>query len=242
MLNALDASNNFQFNITAAQILGLNNAIYCSELINVYQKAKKKKRLYDDFFVLNRAYVAHRTTLSVDAQYECDSALSKVGVVEVSKDSPDKLRFNYDAFAQIVTGEDCNFIKEIASKARKPSASDVKEAKKRKIVEALKAKVSSGNASIDEALRHWVEVTCEKTYMSCDTVMDFQKVLMQYSKVDVSKAMRVVEIATSQAWTSCTQAIASYEKEQEVLSKSLGQPRVSRIRRGSSVNLSDEVY
>ena len=242
MLNALDSSNNFQFNIIAAQILGLSNAIYCSELIAIYQKAKKKKKLYGEFFDLNRSYVARMTTLSIDAQYECDSALKKVGVVEISDDSPDRVKFNYERFAQIVTGEDNSFIKDISKKARTPSAGEVKEAKKKRIVEALQNKVSTGNASIDFALRHWIEVTCEKTYMSCDTVTDFQKVLMQYSKVDVKKALRVVEIATSQAWTSCTQAIASYEKELEVLSKALSQPRVSNIRRGSRMNLSDDVY
>ena len=78
--------------------------------------------------------------------------------------------------------------------------------------------------------------------MSCDTVLDFQKVLMQYAKVDVKKALRVIEIATSQAWTSCTQAIASYEKEQEVLFKALNQPRVSKIKRGSEKTLGDKVF
>ena len=242
MLNALDASNYFQFNITAAQILGLANAIYCSELIGIYQKAKKKKKLHNDFFDLNRSYVAHRTTLDLHAQYECDALLSKVGILEVSKDSPDRLKFNYEAFAQIVTGEDNTFLREISKKARTLTPVDAKEAKKKRILEALQSKVSSGNALVDQALRHWIEVTSEKTYMSNDTVLDFQRLLMQYAKVDVKKALRVVEIATSQAWTSCTQAISSFEREQEVMSKALTQPRVSTIRKGSRNSLDEEVY
>ena len=242
MLNALDASNYFQFNISAAQILGLYNAIYCSELINIYQKAKKKKKMFGDYFIVNRNYIAHKTTLDVETQYACDSSLKKVGIVDISKDNPDMIKLDYEKFVQIITEEDYKYLKEVSKKARTITPSDAKEAKKKKIVEALQDKIDSGNADVDVALRHWVEVTCEKTFMSCDTVMDFQKVLMQYSKVDIKKALRIVEIATSQAWTSCTQAISSYEKEQEVLTKVNNQPRVTNIRRGSSKNLSDEIY
>lgn len=242
MLNALDASNNIQFNISAAQILGLHNAIYCSELINIYNKAKKKKKLYEEFFILNRPYVAHRTTLDINTQYECDAALKKIGVVDVNKDNPDMVRFNYDKFAQIIAGDDTKFLNDIAKKAKTSSPSEVKEAKKKKVIEMLQEKVNSGNANVDIALRHWIEVTCEKVYMSTDTIMDFQKVLMQYAKSDLKKAMRVVEIATAQAWTSCVQAIASYEREQEVLMRALNQPRVTHIRKGTQKTLSDEVY
>lgn len=242
MLNALDASNYFQFNISAAQVLGLNNAVYCSELINIEQKAKKKKKIYDGYMLLNRSYIAHRTTLNTTTQYECDASLKKIGLVVIKEDNPDMVQFNYELFVQIVTGEDSKWLKEISKKARTITSSDTKEAKKKKIIEALKNKVDSGNVNIDVALRHWIEVVCERDYMSCDTVLDFQKVLMQYAKVDVKKALRVIEIATSQAWTSCTQAIASYEKEQEVLFKALNQPRVSKIKRGSEKTLGDKVF
>lgn len=242
MLNALDSSNYFQFNISAAQILGLNNAIYCSELINIYQKAEKKKKLYDDFFLVNRNYVTKRTTLNLNAQYECDASLSKVGIIIIAKNNQDMLKLDYEKFVQIITGEDTNYLKEVAKKARTITPSDSKEAKAKRILKALQERVNSGNADVDVALRHWIEVTFEKTSMSCETVEDFQKLLIQYCKVDIKKALRIIEIATSQAWTSCTQAIASYEKEQEVLTKVNNLPRVSNIKRGSLKNLSDEIY
>lgn len=242
MLNALDSSNYFQFNISAAHILGLNNAIYCSEIIAIYQKAKKKRKIYDEFFDVDRNYIVNRTTLSIQTQYECDSSLKKVGIIEIDEKSPDRIKLDYQKFIQIVTEEDCKFLNEISKKARTKDASEVKEAKKKRIINSLQEKVNSGNIHIDEALKKWIEITCEKSYMSCETVLDFQKVLMQYSKVDVKKALRIVEIATSQAWTSCTQAILSYEKEQEVLSKVLNQPRVTNIRKSSLTNLSDEIF
>lgn len=242
MLNALDSSNFFQFNITAAQILGLNNAIYCSELINISQKASRKGRVSNGFFMLDRDYIAHRTTLDLETQYLCDASLSKVGIVEVSRESHDSVRLDYGRFVQVVTGEDYRTLGEIARKARSVTPADTREAKARKTLRNLQARVNSGNADIDVALRHWIEVTCEKSFMSGDTVDDFQKVLMQYAGVDMKKAMRIVEIATSQAWTSCTKAIASYEREQEALSRANSLPRVSNIRKGSPGNLSDEVY
>lgn len=242
MLIAIDSSNYFQFNISAAQILGLNNAIYCSELINIYQKAEKKKKLYEGFFIINRNYVTKRTTLNLTTQYECDASLSKVGIVVVSKDNPDMIKLDYEKFVQIVTEEDSNYLKEVAKKARTITHSDSKEAKAKRILKALQEKVNSGNTNVDVALKHWIEVTFEKATMSCETVEDFQKLLMQYCKVDIKKALRIIEIATSQAWISCTQAIASFEKEQEVLNKTNNLPRVSSIKRGSLKNLSDKVY
>lgn len=242
MLNNLDSSNNFQFSIPAAQVLGLSNAIYCSMLASIQSKAERKRKIYDGYFFVNRPYVTNKTTLTMEEQYECDAALAKVGVVRIDGKNPDKLLFDYERFAQVVTGDDGRFLKEIAKKARRSSPSEVREAKKLKTIEVLQNKVSSGNANVDLALRHWIEVTCEKAFMSPDTVLDFQKVLMQYAGVDVRKALRVVEIATSQAWTSITQAISSYEKEKEVLSKAISQPRVSSIKRGSQSSLSNEVY
>ena len=126
MLNALDASNYFQFNISAAQYLGLNNAIYCSELINILQKATKKKKLVDGYIVLNRNYIAHRTTLDVETQYVCDASLKKVGIVTISKENPDKIKLNYERFVEIITGEDSNYLKEIGKKIRTSSQSDAK--------------------------------------------------------------------------------------------------------------------
>ena len=242
MLNALDASNYFQFNISAAQILGLFNAIYCSEIINIYQKAEKKKKLYDGFFIVKRDYITKRTTLDLTVQYECDAALQKVGIIKISKDNPDMINLDYEKFVQIVTNEDYKSLKEISKKARILTPSDVKEAKKKKIKENLQAKVCTGNGMLDEALRNWIDVTFEKTVISNATVIDFQNVLMQYIKVDVKKGLRIIEIATAQAWTSCVQAIESYEKEQEVLTKVRNQPRVTNIKRGSVKNLSEEVY
>lgn len=242
MLKALDSSNYFQFNITAAQILGLNNAIYCSELINIYQKAEKKKKLFNNYFIVKRDYIAKRTTLNSTSQYECDASLKKIGIIKVSKENPDMIKFDYDKFVQIITGEDDASLKEISKMVRKLTTHEIKEAKQKSKKEDLHEFVASGNALIDEKLRNWIDVTCEKTFMSKETILDFQKVLMQYIKVDVKKGLRIVEIATSQAWTSCVQAIASYEKEQEVLTKAMNQPRVTNIKRSSIKNLSDEVF
>lgn len=242
MLNALDSSNYFQYNISAAHILGLTNAIYCSMIINIYQKAKNKKKIYDEFFDVDRNYITSKTTLDLNTQYECDSSLKKIGIIDVDSNSIDRIKLNYSKFLQIITNEDCSFLKEVSKKARTKNPSEVKETKKKRIVKALQEKINSGNGTIDEALHNWVRVVCEKTFMSCETVEDFQKVLMQYAKSDLKKALRIVEIATSQAWTSCVYAISSFEKEQEVLSRSINQPRVTNIRRGSNNSLSKETY
>lgn len=231
------------FNVTIAHIIGLVNAVYCSEILDIYNKARKKKKLDDDnFFVLNRDYIKARTSIKVDEQYLCDASLSKVGLVETSTNNPDKIRFDVTRFMQIIAEEDSKVLNQIYKKVTlAKNDKDSKALKKEKLKAQLKDAVSVENLKIANALKEWIDVVFESKNMIPETVQDFQTTLMNYAKTDVEKALRIITIAKVQTWTNCVYAIESYEKEQKVLSNSTS-TRTTSFKVASSNNLSDKKY
>lgn len=214
-IDALSPENYVSFNITAANIFGLKSAVYCSEVLGIYQKAERKNRLLaGGFMKVNRDYVKRMTSLSFEEQYECDAALSKVGIVSRSDADPDVIKVDFATFASIVTNGDIKELDDIAKKA-KPQKADAAEAKKRKLEAKVKSAISTDNVMIANALSKWVSVilASDRAYATEDTVRDFQRVLMKFAGTDVEKALAVIGIATAQTWTSCTWAISAYEKE-----------------------------
>lgn len=216
----LDAQNHILVSIDAIKILGLTNAVYCSELISVSAKARRKKKEQDGYFNLDRNYIRRRTSIKPEEQYKCDSALKKVGIIDFNVDNPNYIKFNLDVYAQTITNDDCKFLDKVAKKAKITSNAETKEITKARIIEALQKVVVEDNAEIAEALKHWIEVNVVvDSKVTTDTVTNFQKVLMDYTKSDVKKALRIIEIATAQKWLNPVYAIESYEKEQNLLAK-----------------------
>jgi hypothetical protein len=215
LIDALNTSNYLSFNITAANILGLKNAVYCSVVFNIYQKAERKNKLLDNKFMkVSRDYVKHMTSLSFEEQYECDKSLSRVGIITLNDSDPDLIKADFATFASIITDGDIKVLADIAKKA-KPQKTDSAEAKKKKAETKIKSAICRDNIKIANALDRWVDAISmsDKVYVSEDTVKDFQRVLMKFAGTDVEKALAVIEIATAQTWTSCTWAISAYEKE-----------------------------
>ena len=48
LIDILNSSNYIMVNMDAIRIFGLNTAVYCAELLNIYKKAVSKKKLYND--------------------------------------------------------------------------------------------------------------------------------------------------------------------------------------------------
>ena len=62
LIDLLCTDNYVSFNINIAKVMGLNYAIYISELLNISNKATAKKKLLDGKFKVDRDYIANRTT------------------------------------------------------------------------------------------------------------------------------------------------------------------------------------
>ncbi len=230
------------FNVTIAHIIGLVNAVYCSELLDIYSKAKRKNTIDSNgFFPLNRNYVKIKTSIAIDEQYVCDASLSKVDLVKTSKDNPDVIKFDVEQFMRIIAEEDSKVLSQIHKKiVFSKNDGESKELKRMKIKDNLLKVVSYDDAKVVIALKEWVEHLFESDKISSDTIREFQTTLKNYAKTNTTIALKLITIAKAQCFTSCVDAIKQYEQEQEVLkSKRI---RTTNFKVATSDNLSDKKY
>lgn len=239
LVDALNSSNYLSFNITAAHNIGLENAVYCSELLSIYNKAKKKGRLDGEYFMVDRKYIESRTTLDCERQMACDAFLKKIGVLDVDDVQPNLIKFDSVAFAKVITSDDKSFLKSIAKEANpSKSAKNAKIAKMKSIASALKKSISVDDDGLRKSLERWVDVMVDTNKMTKESVVQFQFSLSKYAKNDVALSKKIVDVAIAQKYSNCIWAIESYERERK-MSNSV---RRTNINVATDSNLSDKVY
>ena len=244
LIDVISSSSYLTFNVNVAHVIGLVNAVYCAELLDIYNKARKKKKLDDNnYFIVNRDYVKNRTSIKLDEQYLCDASLSKIGLVITSKENPDKICFDVEQFLKIIAEEDSKTLDTITKKILLPkNKQDAKELRREKKKLELKAAIDVDNVKLTQALNSWIDVVFESKNMIVDTVKDFQKTLMSYCCGDVNKAIEIVNIARLQTWTNCVWAIENYEKAQALLSKDKTKVKTTKPKIASNTNLSNKKF
>lgn len=219
LVDVLSSDNYLYVNVGAIKILGLNNAIYCSELLRIYRKASRKNRIdANGFFKVDRTYLKSRTSLTTSEQIECENNLSKVKLIEISKESLDTIKFDDKMYMSIVSQEDAKFLTDISKKLKTKKSSADREVKKERIITALKNNITLMDDDIHLALENWIDVMFAnpKVVMTKATVAEFENALVDYCKTDKQKTLRLIEIATSQGWKNCLWAIKTYEQEQTI--------------------------
>ena len=117
LIELLNPNNYISYNIKTAQIFGLNTAVYMTELLNIFEKARNKDKLVDkEYFKLDRKYVFIRTTLSIEEQLRIDSKLTQVGILFKHQDNPDIIKVDTKMYASIITSEDVTLIDNLSKK------------------------------------------------------------------------------------------------------------------------------
>ena len=243
LVDVLSSDNYLYVNVGAVKILGLNNAIYCSELLRIYRKATKKKKIDDKgFFKVDRTYLKSRTSLSFEEQVECESSLSRINLVTINKDYLDTIKFDDKLYMSIITQEDSKFLNELAKKVR-TSKQTAKEVKRDRIILALKDNISNADEDIHTALEKWIDTLFinSKVLMTKETIAEFENSLVSYCGTDKKKALRLIEIATSQSWKNCLWEIKAYEQEQSLSKKNLNK-RLSTSNVASNDDVGDIVF
>lgn len=243
LVDILSSDNYLYVNVGAVKILGLNNAIYCSELLRIIRKASRKKKIDEKgFFKVDRTYLKSRTSLTTQEQIDCENNLSKVKLIEISKNDLDTIRFDDEMYMAIVAQEDTRFLNEVVKKLKTTKSNADKTIKKERVITALKSNISIADKDIHDAVEKWIDVLVEsKILITKETVAEFENTLVNYCKTDKQKTLRLVEIATSQGWKNCVWAINVYEQEQAVAKKSK-MKRVSANNVASASDISDTVF
>lgn len=213
LIDLLNTDNYVSYNVKIAEALGLNAAVYITELININNKAYLKEKLDSEgFFTVDRKYVTKRTTLDATMQRDLDKALVKLQVLEVSSVVKDKIKLDLGALAQLITGTDVKKLSEIADVVA--IKSDKKKTQKEKIVDSLKANILETNEELRAAYFGWIDtVFAKQGWMSKKSVTEGQAVINAYSNHDLDLALKILDIADQNAYRDMQWAVTRFEKD-----------------------------
>lgn len=217
MLLDLLADDNFvQFNKKLAHTLGLKEAIYVNQLLNIVYKATTKNKLINNEFIkLDRKYLFKQTTLAVEDQLKIETKLQRLNLLVKDFDNDDLLKLDVEKLASITITEDEEVIKEIQNRTSIGKLKLDKNTKDNNIITGFSRLINSGNEDIDNAYKRWIEI-CVKTkgnFLSKEIINKFQQDLYKYTNGNVQLALDVLNVATTYCYRECSWAIKIYEKE-----------------------------
>ena len=204
-LDLISQSNYMMYNVNVARLLGLDAAVYLSELISIQEKATRKNVLVGGYVLLDREYVANRTTIDIENQLDIDSKLVDIGIME--KRSVNEINLNIKQLAYIITNEDEPIRDEVVATMRKAKRLS-KKIKDDYSLESLKRLVTTDCEELRNAYYEWIDCVYHKDgFMTKKAVTFAQEEIDRYANHDLDKALEVLRIASISAYRDITWAI-----------------------------------
>ena len=208
----------------AIRIFGLNTAVYCAELLNIYKKAVTKKKLYNDdkYFKIDRDYIKKQTSIDIDEQLKCDANLLKVNIIKPDESDPDIIFFDVEIYASILSSEDIKLLDKVSSKVKVNNPKGTKQAARDRIIVSLKDAIECKTPDVLFALKGWIDsiMSDPKRVMSKQQVIAFKNTLDDYCNGDLQLALKLIEIATIHMYVDCQWAINVHERGNKPTAKS----------------------
>lgn len=227
--------NYVNFNIQFAQILGLHTAIYVSELLNINEKAVRKKKVKDNFFTIDRKYIKDRTTIDIPEQKEIDKCLLNLGILKQDKDNMDTLTLDLTVLTSLVSSEPTT-VKDLQKIVK--NAAPKKKTKSAIIADSLKAKLNVSNPELHELYCQWIDTVMHKQgWMSATSVTTAPQVLDAYCDHNLDMALEIMKIASLNGYRDIQWAINSYEDDHKVSYKPS-----KNVTNRAQVRVSSEVF
>ena len=216
LIELLSMSNYGHFNIKLAHILGLEHAIYLTEIMNINEKAIRKEKIEEDFFTIDRKYIEQRTTINSKKQEEIEKTLLKIGILEKSDENPDTISLNITILTSILMNPDEKLIKNI-NKIIKQNSKSPKVKKDEAIKQNLKSQIFTTNDELSEAYSKWIEAVYDKYgWMTGEAVIAAQETIDGFSNRNLDLALNIIRIATINGYRDMSWAIKSYKKDYNV--------------------------
>lgn len=210
-----DIINNVSFNVKTAHLFGLNTAVYWAVLCDIsVQVVKKETYDAEGYFKLDREYVEAQTALSVAEQMNCDTQLSKAGLLQVHKDDPDRIGLYIKNWVALITEDDPTTLQAVLVQSKKTGRT-TKEAKMAGYKRNIKRAILTESPEELAALENFTEVLvdAEKGFCSPKQMQQFQQTLNSAFPTDLSARLKCIEIATARVYKDAAWAINAYRKE-----------------------------
>lgn len=214
LIDLISKSNYGQYNVSIANLLGLETAIYLDLLLDINSKAIRKNKVDDNYFWVDRKYITSRTTLDESKQRAIEKILADVGVLSVNAEDRDSFNINISALYTIVGSDDTDVIADIKKIIKKKSN---KKTKDEAIIDNLKGGIVTPNIELRNAYCDWIDsVFAKQGWMSKKSVTAAQTVVDEFSNHNLDIALKIVEIASINGYRDMEWAINSYKQNYSV--------------------------
>lgn len=222
-LDALCPSEHIIVNKTAIKLLGLETAIYWSEMMVVLRQVKRKGTVKNGFFKLDRKYMEAETSIPVDRQKLCDAILVENGIMLISESDPDLLAVDLPNYAALIMDGEYDVVQEASTKIkdsaersakskRKVLTPEEKEAKRIGMINALAQQIVEPDLDLHAAYRNWITMLVGSTKINSTTVKTFVATI-QAAKLSKKAQLAVIEKCAANVWRDAAWAIDIVRKE-----------------------------
>lgn len=254
LIELLSSDNYVQYNVRIAQLLGLNTAVYLSELLRVSDKAIRKAKLNDNnYFTLDRKYIEKRTTLSKYQQLNIDKKLIELEILKVDENQDNILSLNLAILISLLnddtplTQKNCK-IEDNTNEEQSNVDCNPKQSKKgRKTKEEtskleLKNSIQVCDDRLKSAYYEWIDSVFTKVHwMSNKSVYVAQRIIEEVSGGNIEISLKILEIAAVNGWKDITWAVKIYKQDYEPTYR-LKYSKQPQVENRSVQNLGEEVF
>lgn len=212
IVDLLSTSNLQSFNIKLASIIGLHEAIYLNALIEINEKAVRKKKVDEEnFFTLDRDYIKERTTITCKEQGQIEATLEELEIIKIK--NKDSIFIDFSTVISIMKNEDENLNKDLTLIRAKKS----KRTKAEIIVANLKNAIKTDNYELKQAYNSWIDgVYAKQGWMTKQAVINGEKLVDDFADHNLDVALAVINIAAINAYRDIQWAINYYKSNKKL--------------------------
>lgn len=239
LLDLVSQSNYFSYNVSIANLLGLDIAVYLNLILDINSKAIKKKKISDCFFTVDRDYIKNITTIDVDKQEEIDKKLIKLGILEIDTKNSNIIKLNLSNLTSIVMSSDENLVSDITKIIKKK---ETKKTKKESQIDYLKSFINTDNPELRDAYSDWIEsVIAKQNWMSKRSVISGQAVVDRESNRNLDIALAIINIGAINGYRDMEWAVSKYKDNYNISYKtSFNSENIKSAK--TDINFTGEVF
>ncbi len=214
LIELLSTANYVSYNIKVAELLGLHQAIYLSELMAINDKAIRKDKISESSFLLDRDYITKRTTLTIEDQLGIEQNLIKLGIIEKPSDNQNCVVLNLHILTTLMMSPDEELIDNVKTLTALKNKSKPRATKAESIRQNLKSNITATNVELIEAYSDWIDsVYAKQGWMSKKAVVIAQSVVDEFANHDLNVALDLINIASLHGYRDMTWAINKYKEQ-----------------------------
>ena len=215
LINLISTANYCSFNVNLANIIGLQEAIYVSELININEKAINKNKITDEgYFTVDRKYICDRTTLTKNDQLKIDKILADLSIIHKVENKQNVMCLDLQILTSLLMNKNEAISKDISILIK-----NKKRTKQQIITDELKNNIITDNKELKSAYNDWIDsVMAKEGWMSKQAIIFAQQCIDKFSNRNLDVALEILSIASINGYRDISWAINKFiEKNKNYL-------------------------